>query len=152
MATLLEMNRADDESMPDYPYAVDNGYLVKTGRAAELSPYAHVQAALRQALLPLAGGDPDRASELETAGYDNGGELPYVLGPLREAWAAADAEMRVQWVDLDCGHFFSKKINAGTLRTSDAYPVGGNAHCDECPDRPTRTVTSTWNTTADDDE
>lgn len=88
--TLWELNRLDPENVAgvDALYAGDNTSVART--CAELSPYAHVQAALMVPLIRLAGS-VERAEELRYHLADNGESVAYNLRLARDAWAAVDA-------------------------------------------------------------
>jgi hypothetical protein len=88
--TLRELNMLNAGFGPGGDrYTVDSTGLVRRGEATELSPYAHVEAAIMVALSRLAG-TPERAQELRRHLFD--GDTTDVLARLGENWAHEDAE------------------------------------------------------------
>lgn len=92
---LQELNMLDTGKFGPggHRYTVDNTGFVRRGEATELSPYAHVEAALMVALTRLAGA-PERVEELRRHLFD--GDTADILASLRKTWAQEDAERAEQ--------------------------------------------------------
>lgn len=124
LETLQRLNLVDPDNERGLNtfYAADNTYLVRTGAHAELSPYAHVQAALMTALTALMDGDAEAAGELYEEIVSNGESVLFNLKAAAAERAAADAEAE-HYAELDrqCG---------GTYVTRGVDPYGTSCDLD----------------------
>jgi hypothetical protein len=93
---LYELNGiTPDDNAGNVRYASDNTYQVRTGKVDELSPYAHVGAALMVPLTRLAGSE-ERAWELRDVLVDNDCNVRSALEYLGPIWAEEDSEQAAQ--------------------------------------------------------